>query len=210
MKLQVALDCNFTADSAVEFASKLVEYVDIIEVGTPFVYDCGLEPVRKLKAAFPDKEILADFKIADAGFFETNQAVSAGADIITALGVTDDATIKGAVKAAHESGRALMVDMLSVADCAARMRELDAMGVDYICLHTAKDLQVPGHSDAEAFAKLKDNVKTAKLALAGGICEGNIAKYVEINPDLIIVGDGITGQPDPVKAAENIAKAMRK
>ena len=41
--------------------------------------------------------VLADLKIMDAGGYEVAKASEAGADIITVLGVSDDATIKGAV-----------------------------------------------------------------------------------------------------------------
>ena len=159
MKLQAALDFDYRSaneaqtkehpvDLAIfwsELAKKLVseakESIDIIEVGTPFVMEYGLAPVKELKAAFPEKTILADLKIADAGYYEAAAAFKNGADIATVLAVTDDATIRNAVAAAREYGCAIMVDMLAVPNLPERLTQVDAMGVDYICLHTSKDLQ---------------------------------------------------------------------
>lgn len=62
MKLQLALD-ELKLEEALIFAEKVQEHVDIIEIGTPFVIDSGMEAVRRFKAKFPDKEILSDEKL---------------------------------------------------------------------------------------------------------------------------------------------------
>ncbi len=93
MKLQLALDI-FNLDEALGLAEKLKEYIDIIEIGTPFVLEYGMEAVRQFCAKFPDKKILADTKIMDAGELESAAAFKAGADYVTVLAVTDIATIK--------------------------------------------------------------------------------------------------------------------
>ena len=65
MKLQVALD-DITLENAVSLVEKIHDYVDIIEIGTPFVYEYGMHAVRTMKERFPDKEVLADMKITSA------------------------------------------------------------------------------------------------------------------------------------------------
>ena len=70
MKLQLALD-ELKLEEALIFAEKVQEHVDIIEIGTPFVIDSGMEAVRRFKAKFPDKEILSDEKIMDGGYYES-------------------------------------------------------------------------------------------------------------------------------------------
>ena len=69
MKLQIALD-DVTLEGALELVKKVRDYIDIIEIGTPFVYEYGMQAVRTMKEHFPDKEILADMKIMDAGYYE--------------------------------------------------------------------------------------------------------------------------------------------
>ena len=64
MKLQLALD-DITLDDAVELLDKVHTYVDIIEVGSPFIIEEGMRPVRIFKEKYPDCEILADTKIME-------------------------------------------------------------------------------------------------------------------------------------------------
>lgn len=87
MKLQIALD-DITLEDALVLVGKVRDYIDIIEIGTPFVYEYGMQAVRAMKEHFPDKEVLADMKIMDAGFYEAEEALKAGADYVTVLGVT--------------------------------------------------------------------------------------------------------------------------
>lgn len=222
MKLQAALDFDYrgankaqAAKLAVfqtELAKQLVheaeKSLDIIEVGTPFIMECGLTPVKELKAAFPDKLILADLKIADAGYYEAAGAFENGADIATVLAVTDDATILNVVAAAREYGRAVMVDMLAVPNLSERLVQVDSMGVDYICLHTSKDLQRLGNDMSKSFEALRGYVKNAKLAIAGGINRNSIEKFAAVSPDVLIVGEGITGAEDYGEAAAFFKSAM--
>lgn len=71
MKLQLALD-ELKLEEALEFAERVKDYVDIIEIGTPFVIAEGMNAVRTFKERFPDKEILSDEKIMDGGFLNRN------------------------------------------------------------------------------------------------------------------------------------------
>ena len=65
-----------------------------------------------MKEHFPDKEVLADMKIMDAGFYEAEEALKAGADYVTVLGVTDNLTIQGCKEAAEKYGKEIVVDMI--------------------------------------------------------------------------------------------------
>ena len=54
MKLQIALD-DITLEDALVLVGKVRDYIDIIEIGTPFVYEYGMQAVRAMKEHFPDK-----------------------------------------------------------------------------------------------------------------------------------------------------------
>ena len=47
-------------------------------------------------------KVLADMKIMDAADYEVSQAIKFGADVITILGVAEDASIKAAIEEAHK------------------------------------------------------------------------------------------------------------
>lgn len=208
MKLQVAFDCNCNTQRICEYVDRISEYMDFIEVGTPLIIEKGLRTVEELRPRYPRLKILTDLKIMDGGFYEANAAFEAGADIVTALAVAEDATLRGAIEAARKNGGEIMVDMIAHPDLPKRISEIDAMGADYICLHTAKDTQGSGKDFAAFMREMKDFVKTAKLALAGGISPGNIENYTSMEPDVVIIGEGITAASDPVEAARSVRKKM--
>ena len=84
VKLQIALD-DLTLEQALRLVSSVREYVDIVEIGTPFLYQYGMEAVRAMKHLLHDREVLADMKIMDAGAYEAGEAFEAGADYVTVL-----------------------------------------------------------------------------------------------------------------------------
>lgn len=207
MKLQLALDL-VTAEEGIELVKEVESYIDVVEIGTPIVINEGLQAVKKMKDAFPSLNVLADLKVMDAGGYEVMKASEAGADIITILGATDDATIRGAVEEAKKHGNKILIDMINVQDIEKRAAEIDALGVDYICVHTGYDLQAAGENSFEQLRAIKNVVKNAKTAIAGGIKLDTLPEVIKANPDLIIVGGGITSVDDKAGVAEQMQKMI--
>ncbi|MDZ5712718.1 3-hexulose-6-phosphate synthase [Jeotgalibacillus haloalkalitolerans] len=207
MKLQLALDL-VNIPQAIELVKEVEDYVDVVEIGTPVVINEGLKAVKEMKAAFPQLTVLADLKIMDAAGYEVSQASAAGADIVTILGAAEDASIKGAVEEAKKQGKQILVDMIAVKDIATRAKELDELGVDYICVHTGYDLQAVGQNSFEDLATIKSVVKNAKTAVAGGIKLDTLPEVIKAQPDLVIVGGGITGQDDKQAAASKMKELI--
>ncbi|MFD1678041.1 3-hexulose-6-phosphate synthase [Alicyclobacillus fodiniaquatilis] len=195
MKLQLALDL-VNIPEGIELVEEVKEFVDIVEIGTPVVINEGLRAVKAMKDAFPELEVLADLKVMDAGGYEVLKASEAGADYITVLGVSEDETIRGAVEEAKRHQKKILVDMIGVKDLETRAKEVDTLGVDYICVHTGYDLQAVGQNSFEDLKTIKRVVKTAKTAVAGGIKLETLPEVVAAEPDIVIVGGGITGQTD--------------
>ena len=202
MKLQIALDLVDT-NTALKMVEKIQDIIDIVEIGTPMIVKEGMAPVKAMKEKFPQVTVLADVKIADGGAIESGYAVDAGADIVTVLAIASHQTIMGAPDAPHKAGREIYVDMLSVPDVVARAKELDAMGVDYIGVHTASDVQGLGKTPYEELRQIAEVVKNAKIAAAGGINLGTIGKVKELGADVGIVGSALTSAPDLRQAVES-------
>ena len=207
MELQLAIDLLNKEDAA-ELANKVKDYVDIVEIGTPIVINEGLPAVQHLNDNIDSVKVLADLKIMDAADYEVSQAVKFGADIVTILGVAEDASIKAAVDEAHKHGKQLLVDMIAVQDLEKRAKVLDDLGADYIAVHTGYDLQAEGQSPLESLRKFKSVISNSKVAVAGGIKPDTIKDIVAENPDLIIVGGGIANADDPVEAAKQCRAAI--
>jgi 3-hexulose-6-phosphate synthase len=168
----------------------------------------GIKAISLIKEKYPHKELLADFKIMDGGNYEASIAFEAGADIVTVLGVSSDATIAGAISAARKFQRKIMVDLIGVVEIEKRIPLIEKVGVDYLCVHTAMDDQKGLNNPIVQFILASKTVTTTKLAIAGGINIRNIMDIVSYRPDIVIVGAGITSEPDRAKAAEDIKRII--
>ncbi|MBQ4898090.1 3-hexulose-6-phosphate synthase [Paenibacillus sp. Marseille-P2973] len=209
MELQLALDL-VDIPGAKQVVKEVAEYIDIVEIGTPVVINEGLRAVKEIKEAFPSLRVLADLKIMDAGGYEVMKASEAGADIITVLGVSDDLTIQGAVAEARKQNKKIMVDMINVKDIEGRAKEIDELGVDYICVHSGYDHQAAGKNSFEELSAIRRVVKNAKTAIAGGIKLSTLPEVIDANPDLVIVGGGITGQEDKKATAAEMKRLVKQ
>ena len=178
MKLQLALDF-ITAQEAKELLKEVEDYIDIVEIGTPFVIQEGIKIVREIKHEFPSLEVLADLKIMDAGEHEAKMGFDAGADIVTVLGLAYDTTIRASVEQARMFKRRTMIDMIGIKDIKKRSAQLDNLGVDYICIHTAYDIQEEGKNPLVKIREVRSVLKKAKVAVAGGIKLNNIADVIK-------------------------------
>lgn len=206
-KLQIALD-DITLEQTMSLLQKVANDMDIVEVGTPFMMQYGMEAVRTIKTAYPSLEVLCDAKIMDGGAYEANIAFEAGADYVTVLGVTDDLTIQDCVKTAKKAGRRVVVDMICVSDLKQRMETIEAMDVDVIAIHTGLDQQAVGRTPLDDLKETRQYVKHTALAVAGGINLETIDEYMKYQPEIIIVGSGIVKADDPVGAAKALAERM--
>ncbi|WP_019533951.1 3-hexulose-6-phosphate synthase [Paenibacillus ginsengihumi] len=205
MELQLALDLVDIPEAKLVVA-EVADYIDIVEIGTPVVINEGLRAVKEIKEAFPSLRVLADLKIMDAGGYEVMKASEAGADIITVLGASDNSTIRGAVEEARKQNKKIMVDMINVQNIEDRAKEIDELGVDYICVHSGYDHQAAGKNSFEELAAIKRVVRRAKTAIAGGIKLDTLPEVIKAQPDLVIVGGGITSQEDK----KAVAAAMKR
>jgi len=206
MKLQVAMDV-LTTDDALALAGKVAAHVDIIELGTPLIKAAGLSAVTAIKAAHPDKIVFADLKTMDAGELEADVAFSAGADLVTVLGVAGDSTIVGAVKAAEKHGKGIVVDLIGVADKAARAREVTALGVQFVEMHAGLDEQA---EDGFTFdTLLTDGTESGvDFSVAGGVTVETIAAVQKAGATVAVAGSAIYSATDPAAAAAELRAAI--
>lgn len=208
MELQLALDFVGIRE-AKRVLHEVKGCIDIAEVGTPFIVREGLRAVTAVRRAFAGLRILADLKIMDAGAYETRAAIEAGADIVTVLGAAGDATILAAVAEARSSSGSIMVDMIGVSDLERRAREIDSLGASFICVHTPSDLHGGGNGPFEELRRVKEIVRSAKLAVAGGITLASLGALAGLEPDIVVVGGGIVAQDDRRAAALEMSRLVR-
>ncbi|MCM4170793.1 3-hexulose-6-phosphate synthase [Arenibacter sp. TNZ] len=205
-KLQVAIDL-LKIEDAIALATKVAPYIDIIELGTPLIKSEGLSGIRKMKDAFPDKLVLADFKTADAGELEASMAFGAGADYVTILGTSGDSTIAGAVKAAKEHGKGVVVDTIGVKDRVKRAQEAIALGAEFVELHAGLDEQA---EEGYSIQVLIDEAAIAgvPVSIAGGVNRGSITAVRASGVIVAVAGAAIYGAEDPALAAKELKELL--
>ena len=207
MKLQFAMD-TLTIDAALELAAAAAPSVDILELGTPLIKAAGFPAITAVKKAHPDKIVFADLKTMDAGELEADQAFQAGADLVTVLGVAGDSTIAGAVKAAKEHGKGIVVDLIGSPDKAARAAEVVALGAEFVEMHAGLDEQA---EDGFTFSTLLDEGKKSGVAfsVAGGVKIDTIASVQEAGARVAVAGAAIYGADDVAAAAAELRAAIK-
>ena len=109
MNLQIAVDVADT-DRVLEIAGQIHDIIDIYEVGTPVIMKEGMVPVRALKEKYPELTVLADSKIVDGGALECEDICKNGADIVTVLALSDNATITEVVNTNNITDRYALVE----------------------------------------------------------------------------------------------------
>ncbi|MDK2948603.1 MAG: 3-hexulose-6-phosphate synthase / 6-phospho-3-hexuloisomerase, partial [Methanolobus sp.] len=205
--IQVALDLLET-DRAIQIAKESLEGgADWLEAGTPLIKSEGMDVIRKLRDAFPEKTIIADMKITDTGAMEVEMGAKAGADIVVVLASADDSTILESVRAARKYGVKIMADLISANDPVARSMEVEKLGVDYINVHAGIDQQMEG---LDSLSIMKEVVKKINIpvAIAGGLDAVSCAEAVIAGADIVVVGGNIVRSSNVTASARAIRESV--
>ena len=179
-------------------------YIDIIEIGTPLIIREGMNAVRQVRKEYPNLTLLADLKIMDAGEEEASIAFEAGADIVTVLGVTNEATMAGAIQSASKCQGQIMVDMMQVNHPVELGKQFIQMGCDILCVHTAYDLQSSQDSPYYELEQLREHLRSARLAIAGGVDNSKLDEILQYRPEIIIVGGAIMRSDNHTQSAQKL------
>ena len=206
--LQIALDF-IDLDRALNMAREAVKGgADWIEAGTPLIKSVGLSAVSTLRKEFPDKFIIADMKVMDAGRTEVEYAAKAGANLVTVLAAASDSTISECVEAAKEYGVKIACDLINTPNPAIRAVELEKLGVDYIDVHTPIDAQMDGKNPFETLQIVR-GVTTLPICVAGGITLSNAAEVIQLGGNVLIVGGAITKTIDAAKTTADFIEVTQ-
>ena len=205
--LQVALDL-LELPRALAIAEEAVAGgADWLEAGTPLIKSEGMAAVRALAERFPDREIVADMKVADTGTLEVEMAAKAGATVVCVLADADDAVIGEAVRAARLYGVRIMADLIGVAEPVARGSRLAEIGVDILNCHVGIDQQMIGRSSVALVEELASTVDLP-LAVAGGLDAGTAAEAAALGASVVIVGGAIVRSADPAAKTREVKDAL--
>jgi 3-hexulose-6-phosphate synthase/6-phospho-3-hexuloisomerase len=195
--VQISLDLT-SLDEALETAEIAVDAgVDWLEAGTPLIQAHGLRAVERLRAAFPDHPIVADLKMMDGGYLETEMAARAGASLVVVMGRAHEATIRKSVEAGRKYGVKVMGDNLAADDRVACARWMEGLGVDFVVHHIGYDERrmVKGLSPMDELDAVVAAVSVPVQAVGGLTiqqaieCPAHGAPLVVLGAPLVIAAD---------------------
>jgi 3-dehydro-L-gulonate-6-phosphate decarboxylase len=206
--LQIALD-NQSMDDAYRTTRLIANEVDIIEVGTILCVAEGVRAVRDLKALYPDRIVLADAKIADAGKILARMCFEANADWITVICCADINTAKGALAVAKEFGGDVQIELTGFWTWEQAQAWRDA-GIEQVVYHRSRDAQAAGvawsEADINAIKRLAD--MGFKVTVTGGLALEDLPLFKGIPINVFIAGRSIRDAADPVAAAREFKRVI--
>ena len=211
-RLQIALD-TFDLPSALGPLQKAVGDVDVIECGTILVLCEGYHAVRAIRALFPDKTILADVRIAEAGAKISRLAFEAGADMVSCVAGASLTTIQQVCKVAAEFGGEVQVELADEWYDVERARAWRAAGVQHVIVKRSRDREAAG----DLSWKPDDIARIDELAalgftvtITGGISPKDLPVFAGHPVGIVIAGRSIVEADDPAAAAHELKSTIEQ
>ncbi len=186
--------------------------VDWLEVGTPLLLAEGLRAVGAFRSNFPDTPIVVDLKTMDGAGLEAEMMFKAGGDMVVVMGQAHDASIIEQVKMAQRYGKQVMCDVMLCPDKPGRARQAQAMGVDYIIVHTGFDERnmIPGLSPLDDLEDVLDAVEIPVQAV-GGLSVPQAIETLALGAEIVVFGAPLVISGQEFKAADpNFDRQLRE
>ena len=209
-RLQIALD-TLDLPSALGPLQKAAPHVDIIECGTILILCEGYHAVRAIRALFPDKRILADVRIAEAGSKIARLAFEAGADLVSCVAGASMATIKQVCAVAAEFGGEVQVELADEWYDPERARAWRQAGVEHVIVKRSRDREASGDlswkpEDLDRVDELTGMGFT--VTITGGISAADLPDFAGRRVRIVIAGRSIVAASDPAAAAGQLRRSL--
>ncbi len=200
--LQLALDTH-DLPSALAPLQRAAPHIDVIEVGTVLCLAEGMHAVRVIRSLFPDKTVLADIRIAEAGGILAEMAFEAGADWVSVVSGAAPETAEVVYDVARKHGGDLQIE-LSDGWTWRQARRWREIGIDQAIVHRSRDAEAQGKlewsaDDLESIRRLAD--MGYRVTVAGSLRLADIAAFAGIPVHIFIAGRAIRNAADPAEAA---------
>jgi 3-keto-L-gulonate-6-phosphate decarboxylase len=197
--VQVAIDTLTLADALRIGEAAVRAGADWLEAGTPLITFEGVRAIGELVRAFPDKPVLADYKMMDGVRKYVLETARQGGRIATVCAVASDASVRAAVAAGDECGVRIICDLYAAADGPARAREVADMGVASAYIHYGADERAedPGRDPLLFLAECRD------LPIPVGVGTFSVQdgqRAMEGGADIVVIGVPLIQADDPEAA----------
>lgn len=211
-RLQIALD-KVDLPSALAPLQKAAPSIDIIECGTVLILAEGLRAVREIRALFPDKEILADIRIAEAGKLLSTMAFEAGASLVSVVAGASMTTVKQVCQVAAEHGGEVQIELADEWYDADKARQWRDAGAQHVIVKRSRDREAAGDlSWGPADIARVDELAAMgfTVTITGGIKPNDLETFRGHPVGIIIAGRSVAGSDDPLAAADELQAAIAR
>ncbi len=207
--LQIALD-TYDLPSALGPLQKAAAYIDVIEVGTILCLAEGMHAVRAIKSLFPDKIVLADVRIAEAGSIISKMCFDAGADWVSVVSGAAPSSFEVVLAEAQSRNKDMQIELSDGWTWEMAQRWAD-MGVQQVIFKRSRDLEAQGklswgERDFDIIRRLHE--MGFKVTVTGGVKVTDIPLFAGVPVYIFIAGRAIRGAEDPAAAAQTFQAAI--
>jgi 3-hexulose-6-phosphate synthase len=179
---------------------RVADLVDIVEVGTPVLKRLGAGAICTVRELAPGLPVLADTKTVDGGLLEAEMVRTAGATMMTVLSCASTATQRLVGEYAASNGLTVVADTITATGSERLLPPGYRLptGFGYVAVHFPSDRRGAGESPTVHI----DAVRTMhalghRVSIAGGIGPDSIDAVVAVEPEIVVIGGGITEADDP-------------
>ena len=209
-RLQIALD-KTDLSSALAPLQKAASSIDIIECGTVLILAEGLRAVAEIRALFPEKEILVDIRIAEAGKLLSTMAFQAGASLVSVVAGASMTTVQQVCAVAAEHGGEVQIELADEWYDADRARKWRAAGAQHVIVKRSRDREAAGDLSwgPDDLARVDELAGMGfTVTITGGIKADDLEVFAGHPVGIIIAGRSVAGASDPKAAADELQAAI--
>lgn len=209
-RLQIALDTT-DLPAALAPLQRAASQIDIIECGTVLILAEGLRAVREIRACFPEKPILADIRIAEAGKLLSNMAFEAGASLVSVVAGASMTTLEQVCAAAASHGGEVQVELSDDWYDAGKARLWRQAGAQHVIVKRSRDREAAGDLSwgAEDVARVDELAAMGfTVTITGGVTPADLEVFSSHPVGIVIAGRSIVAAEDPLIAASDLQQAI--
>ena len=208
-KLQLALD-TLDLPSALGPLQKASAYLDVIEIGTILCLAEGMRAVRIIRSLFPEKILLADVRIAEAGGLISKMAFDAGANWVSVVSGATMTTVEVVAREAQKNKGDVQIELID-GWTMEQAREWRNLGIEQIITHRSRDSEAKGDLtwSERDFNEIRMLAEMGfKVTVTGGVGLSDIPLFAGVPVYVFIVGRGIYKADHPEIAARSFRNAI--
>ena len=208
--LQLALD-NLKLSEALVSTRVLAPELDVVEAGTLLCLAAGKDSIDVLRTLYPNKKIVADLKIVDAGAELAKMACENGADWVTVMCNAANATKAKAVESAAKYNSEIQVELFGNWTY-QEAEEWKNIGLKQVIYHQSRDALNAGGSWGEANMQVVKKLADMgfEVSVTGGLSVEVLSLFQGVPVKCFIVGRNLRDAPDPAEAARNYQTEISK